>query len=58
MGKEVSACHRRGQVGGVGEGRHLVAEVGSRYDGAGNHRLTETEGRAYAQQCHTYGGYR
>ena len=35
VGEQLRAGHRGGEVGGVGQRRHLVAEVGARDDGAG-----------------------
>ena len=58
MAEEVGARGRGGQNGRVAERRHLVAEVGTRDDGAGHPRLRHSEGVADAQQRHADGGNR
>jgi len=56
VGEQIGTRHRRCQVGGVGEGRHLVAEVCARDDGSGHQTVVDAQGAADAHQGDTDGG--
>ena len=57
MSDYVGTSHSGRQVGCVGQGGHLVAEVGAREDRAGGHAGIHTQAEADAQKRHAHGAH-
>ena len=53
----ISTSHGGSQVGGVGQGGHLIAEVGAGEDGAGGHAGVHAQAEADAHQGHAHGAH-
>ena len=54
---DVGTSHGGGQIGGVGQGRHLIAEVRAGQDGAGGHSRVHIQAEADAHQGHAHGAH-
>ena len=53
----VGTSHGGSQVGGVGQGGHLIAEVGAGEDRAGGHAGVHAQAEANAHQGHAHGAH-
>ena len=53
----ISTSHGGSQVGGVGQGGHLIAEVGAGEDRAGGHAGVHAQAEANAHQGHAHGAH-
>ena len=58
VGHDVRAGHSRGQVRGIGQGGHLVAEVGAGNDRAGRDGGVDAQAVGDAQEGNAHGGRR
>ena len=58
MGEQRHVGDARSQVGSLAQGRHLVAEIGSRDDGTRHPAVFQSQRSADAHQSHADGGYR
>ena len=54
VGHHVGACHGRGQVGSLGEGRDLIAEVSTGENGAAGHGRVHAQTQTDAHEGHTH----
>ena len=57
MGHNFGTSHGGGQVGGIRQGGHLIAEVCAGQDGAGGHTGIHAKAKANAHQGHAHGAH-